>query len=32
MEVDVMAVMVEWRGSGRHGCNGGVAWKWTSWL
>ena len=26
----VMAVVVGWRR--RPGCNGGVAWKWTSWL
>ena len=30
--MDVMAVVVEWRGRGRHGCNGEVAWTWTSWL
>ena len=30
--MDVMVVMVEWRGRERHGCSGGVAWTWTSWL
>ena len=32
MDVDVLAVVVEWHERGRHGCNGGVAWTWTSWL